>query len=187
MHRSFPSSREPKAQLALAQGSSARRPQPRRSATQVMLDNRIPRGDNFTDEEPEENVKWWRKATDLRCRSKDANSRLQRCRQQILSSHALPCVCSGSAAHAGLRASLPDPQASHRSGVNVARNISHIKPLHALCCGWPKKILLLLLLLRGPGLSEVRLQWHRRHCGYDRGWCQRCPGSEASRGEVIPG
>lgn len=30
--------------------------------TGVMLDTRIPKGDNFTDEEPEENVKWWRKA-----------------------------------------------------------------------------------------------------------------------------
>lgn len=30
--------------------------------TGVMLDNRIPKGDNFTDEEPEDNVKWWRKA-----------------------------------------------------------------------------------------------------------------------------
>jgi len=30
--------------------------------TGVMLDNRIPRGDNFTDDEPEDNVKWWRKA-----------------------------------------------------------------------------------------------------------------------------
>ncbi|CAJ1382292.1 unnamed protein product [Effrenium voratum] len=28
----------------------------------VMLDSRIPKGDNFTDEEPEDNVKWWRKA-----------------------------------------------------------------------------------------------------------------------------
>eukprot|EP00434_Breviolum_minutum_P000296 symbB.v1.2.000245.t1/scaffold18.1/size444001/2 len=27
-----------------------------------MLDTRIPKGDNFTDEEPEDNVKWWRKA-----------------------------------------------------------------------------------------------------------------------------
>ena len=32
----------------------------------VMLDSRIPKGDNFTDEEPEDNVKWWRKA---RCNS----------------------------------------------------------------------------------------------------------------------
>ena len=30
--------------------------------TGVMLDTRIPKGDNFTDEEPEDNVKWWRKA-----------------------------------------------------------------------------------------------------------------------------
>lgn len=30
--------------------------------TGVMLDSRIPKGDNFTDEEPEDNVKWWRKA-----------------------------------------------------------------------------------------------------------------------------
>jgi magnesium-transporting ATPase (P-type) len=30
--------------------------------TGKMLDNRIPRGDNFTDDEPEDNVKWWRKA-----------------------------------------------------------------------------------------------------------------------------
>mmetsp|Transcript_89989 Transcript_89989/g.160182 ORF Transcript_89989/g.160182 Transcript_89989/m.160182 type:complete len:1091 (+) Transcript_89989:125-3397(+) len=30
--------------------------------TGVMLDTRIPRGDNFTDDEPEENVKWWTKA-----------------------------------------------------------------------------------------------------------------------------
>ena len=29
---------------------------------QVMLDSRIPRSDNFTDDEPEDNVKWWRKA-----------------------------------------------------------------------------------------------------------------------------
>jgi len=30
--------------------------------TGVMLDSRIPRSDNFTDDEPEDNVKWWRKA-----------------------------------------------------------------------------------------------------------------------------
>jgi len=30
--------------------------------TGVMLDSRIPRGDNFTDDEPEDNVKWWTKA-----------------------------------------------------------------------------------------------------------------------------
>jgi len=30
--------------------------------TGVMLDTRIPRGDNFTDDEPEDNVKWWTKA-----------------------------------------------------------------------------------------------------------------------------
>eukprot|EP00931_Biecheleriopsis_adriatica_P024149 TRINITY_DN15119_c0_g1_i3.p1 TRINITY_DN15119_c0_g1~~TRINITY_DN15119_c0_g1_i3.p1 ORF type:complete len:1229 (-),score=239.13 TRINITY_DN15119_c0_g1_i3:158-3646(-) len=30
--------------------------------TGAMLENRVPRGDNFTDDEPEENVKWWTQA-----------------------------------------------------------------------------------------------------------------------------
>mmetsp|Transcript_62122 Transcript_62122/g.133576 ORF Transcript_62122/g.133576 Transcript_62122/m.133576 type:complete len:1091 (+) Transcript_62122:133-3405(+) len=31
--------------------------------TGTMLESRVPKADNFTDDEPEENVKWWKKAT----------------------------------------------------------------------------------------------------------------------------